>query len=149
MSFHVPELARNTVHPLLKTTSADGNNGAFALESPSHLSRPSQGGSWRSFARHRHEHSRAPTQRLGGRPDRSHHCGSLWAVPTRPPKMRTPNWREMSYVKDLCWDAEDVVIQFHPRKSEYVNNHPHVLHLWRNTRVEMPTPPPELVGVLT
>jgi hypothetical protein len=54
----------------------------------------------------------------------------------------------MAYVKDLCWDAEDVVMQLHPRKSEYVNNHPHVLHLWRPVDVEIPTPPSIFVGVL-
>ena len=63
-------------------------------------------------------------------------------------KMRTPTWREMAYVKDLCWDGEDVVMQLHPRKSEYVNNHPHVLHLWRPTHATIPTPPSILVGVL-
>ena len=52
----------------------------------------------------------------------------------------------MSYVKRLCWDAEDVVVQFHPRESEYVNCHPHVLHLWRPKHVEIPTPPSILVG---
>ena len=34
MSFHVAELARNTTHPTLGTSRADGNNGAFDLESP-------------------------------------------------------------------------------------------------------------------
>ncbi|TXH71415.1 MAG: hypothetical protein E6Q83_03625 [Thiothrix sp.] len=40
------------------------------------------------------------------------------------------------------WDEEDMVIQFHPAKSEYVNLHPHALHLWRkensNDYVEKP-----------
>jgi len=53
----------------------------------------------------------------------------------------------MAYVKDLCWDDEDVVMQLHPRKSEYVNNHPHVLHLWRPRHEMIPTPPSILVGV--
>ena len=47
----------------------------------------------------------------------------------------------MCHVKDLCWDAEDVVMQLHPRQSEYVNNHPHVLHLWRPKVQVIPTPP--------
>jgi hypothetical protein len=62
--------------------------------------------------------------------------------------IRTPNWREMAYVKGLCWDDEDVVVQYHPRKSEYVNMHPHVLHLWRSRTHVFPTPPPILVGPL-
>lgn len=60
--------------------------------------------------------------------------------------VRTPTWKEMAFVKGLCWDDEDVVVQFHPRRSEYVNEHPHVLHLWRYRAQEFPTPPPSLVG---
>ena len=52
----------------------------------------------------------------------------------------------MAYVKRICWDAEDVVVQFHPRESEYVNCHPNVLHLWRYKAAEFPTPPAILVG---
>jgi hypothetical protein len=59
---------------------------------------------------------------------------------------RTPNWREMGFIKDLFWDLEDVVIQYHPPKREYVNNHEHCLHLWRPVGVEIPTPPKILVG---
>ena len=44
---------------------------------------------------------------------------------------RTPNWREMCFIKDLFWDEEDVVIQYHPKKSEYVNRHDNCLHLWK------------------
>jgi len=56
-----------------------------------------------------------------------------------------PNWREMCFIKDLFWDEEDVVIQYHPKKSEYVNLHNNYLHLWRPIGVEIPTPK-ELVG---
>src|ERR1700733_966886 len=35
---------------------------------------------------------------------------------------RTPNWQEMSFVKDLFWNEEECVVQFHPPKSTYVNN---------------------------
>ena len=59
---------------------------------------------------------------------------------------RIPSWKEMAFVKDLCWGDEDVVVQYHPRKSEYVNAHPHVLHLWRWRAGAFPTPPPSLVG---
>lgn len=63
-------------------------------------------------------------------------------------KNRTPTWREMGIVKDLFWDPEDVVIQIHPPKSEYVNCHPNVLHLWRKlgTNDFCERPPKELVG---
>lgn len=59
---------------------------------------------------------------------------------------RVPNWREMCFVKDLFWGEEEWVVQFHPARSEYVNNHPNVLHLWRH-RDGFPTPPFILVGL--
>ena len=58
----------------------------------------------------------------------------------------TPSWDEMCLIKDIFWDEEDCVIQFHPPKSEYVNNHPNVLHLWRPTNSEIPRPLPIQVG---
>lgn len=59
---------------------------------------------------------------------------------------RVPNWIEMCFVKNLFWDEEECVVQFHPPKSDYVNNHPYCLHLWKPTRVTIPRPPSELVG---
>jgi hypothetical protein len=59
---------------------------------------------------------------------------------------RPPNWAEMCFVKDLFWADDELVIQFHPPKDEYVNCHPHCLHLWRPTNAEVPTPPSSLVG---
>ena len=59
---------------------------------------------------------------------------------------RTPNWREMCFIKDLFWGEEDVVIQYPPKKSEYVNRHDNYLHLWQPAGVGIPTPPKELVG---
>ena len=57
---------------------------------------------------------------------------------------RVPNWREMCFIKDLFWSEDEWVVQFHPAHSEYVNNHPFVLHLWRKSG--FPTPPSNLVG---
>jgi hypothetical protein len=59
---------------------------------------------------------------------------------------RTPTWEEMSFVKDLFWTEEECVVQFHPPKSEYVNHHPHCLHLWRPLGENIQTPPSILVG---
>lgn len=61
-------------------------------------------------------------------------------------KGRIPRWQEMCYIKDLFWGDEEVVIQYHPRKSEYVNLHPNCLHLWRPTYTELPTPPMGMIG---
>lgn len=58
-----------------------------------------------------------------------------------------PDWEIMCAVKDLFWEPEDCVVQFHPPASEYVNHHPGCLHLWRCTDGrEQPRPPTEFVG---
>ena len=61
---------------------------------------------------------------------------------------RCPTWEEMCRIKGMFWDAEDCVMQLHPPKSKYVNNHNFCLHLWRPICVEIPLPPVEMVGVL-
>jgi hypothetical protein len=59
---------------------------------------------------------------------------------------RTPTWLEMCFVKELFWDEEDCVIQFHPPKSKYVKVHPYVLHLWRPVGQALPVQETSLVG---
>lgn len=44
---------------------------------------------------------------------------------------KTPDWDTMSRVKDVFFQDEEECVQFHPKKSEYVNIHPHCLHIWR------------------
>lgn len=127
--FHVPELSRITSHPLLGTTAADGNNGAFDIESPEpgwRLSLICSDGS--DPVVEKWEHVSVHAYRYDGR------------------SQRCPTWKEMCYVKRLCWDAEDVVMQLHPRESEYVNCHPYTLHLWRPINATIPTPPAIFVG---
>ena len=41
------------------------------------------------------------------------------SIPDRPDTC--PSWPEMCLVKDLFWDAEDCVVQFHPPASQYIN----------------------------
>ena len=60
---------------------------------------------------------------------------------------RCPTWEEMCFVKDLFWEAEETVVQYHPSRSEYVNNCANCLHLWRPLGVEMPHPPRIMVGI--
>jgi hypothetical protein len=136
MSFHVPELAR-IVRGQMGTDQSYGNNGAFMLESPEP--------GWRLFL----------ICSDGSEPDpditddmREWEHVSVSARNVSETRTRIPSWKEMAYVKRLCWDAEDVVVQFHPRESEYVNCHPHVLHMWRWKAGAFPTPPPILVGPL-
>jgi hypothetical protein len=60
---------------------------------------------------------------------------------------RCPTWDEMCLVKDLFFEDEDVVVQFHPKKTQYVNNAKYCLHLWKlNDGREFPTPASILVG---
>lgn len=54
---------------------------------------------------------------------------------------RCPTWEEMCIVKDLFFDEEECVVQYHPPKSRYVNIHPFCLHLWRPHDTIFPVPP--------
>lgn len=58
----------------------------------------------------------------------------------------TPTWDEMCIIKDYFWDLEDCVIQYHPPRTHYINQHQHVLHLWRPIVYSIPIPDPILVG---
>lgn len=59
---------------------------------------------------------------------------------------RCPNWEEMCFAKSLFWDDEVAVMELHPPKSTWVNNHPHCLHLWRPLDQAIPLPPEVAVG---
>lgn len=136
--FHVPELSRDTTHPILRTTRADGNNGAFHLESPepgwSLAIIASDGDGWEHVSVHAYRDQKIEVVGLLGR-------GSPAGL-----KQRTPTWKEMCFAKRTFWDGEDEVVQFHPKESEYVNCHPFTLHLWRPVGVTFPMPPAEMVG---
>ncbi len=58
---------------------------------------------------------------------------------------RCPNWKEMCFVKDMFFDEEDCVIQYHPPKSRYKNVHPFCLHLWQPQNETIPLPPLDFV----
>lgn len=62
-------------------------------------------------------------------------------------KPRLPTWNEMCLVKNMWWLPDEAVMQLHPPESEYVNNHPACLHLWRPTEGEIPLPPGTMVGI--
>ena len=61
-------------------------------------------------------------------------------------RRRCPHWKEMCFVKDLFWDEEEMVMQLHPPKSQWVNNHNFCLHLWRPLDGNIPSPPSIAVG---
>jgi hypothetical protein len=62
------------------------------------------------------------------------------------PIKQTPSWDHMCTVKEMFWDDEDTVIQYHPPKSTYVNQHEYCLHLWRKIDFNLPVPESILVG---
>lgn len=59
---------------------------------------------------------------------------------------RTPSWDQMCRMKDIFWDKDECCVQYHPKEEDYVNNHPHCLHIWKPVDIELPTPPSILVG---
>lgn len=123
---HVPEEYRRSV---FGEGAEIGNNGAFVI--PTRLIGPP--GS-KSFAS-RPEFFRA----IAGN-------GEGWEHVSVSLPNRCPTWEEMCAIKDLFWDAEDCVVQYHPPKSEYVNCHLYCLHLWRPIGFDLARPHHSLVG---
>lgn len=103
-------------HPIMGGTKADGNNGLFVIPFESY-----------------------ELQVIAS-------DGGNWEHVSVSMKNRTPSWKQMCFIKDLFWGEDDTVIQYHPAKSEYVNNHEHCLHLWRPLKEKLPTPPSIFVG---
>lgn len=118
MSFHVPNQFRfKKTGHLMASTDSFGNNGAFIVPCGTF------------------ELTCIASDGVG------------WEHVSVSLKNRTPNWKQMCFIKDLFWDETDWVVQFHPAKSEYVNNHENCLHLWRPTNQRFPTPHSLLVGI--
>lgn len=59
-----------------------------------------------------------------------------------------PNWDEMAFIKDMFWQPDDCVVQYHPPRPEYVNSHRFCLHMWRPVSGSVPRPPRKLAGAL-
>ena len=134
MAFHVPERSRITEGPLASASEA-GQYGAFLVPSPEP--------GW-TLALMADDGTHADVPESAGW---EHVSVTAWRG-TRPltGRSRTPSWKEMAFVKDLCWDPEDSVVQFHSRRTQYVNLHPDCLHLWRSTTQPIPEPPASLIG---
>ncbi|MDD5503320.1 MAG: hypothetical protein PHH26_07670 [Candidatus Thermoplasmatota archaeon] len=73
--------------------------------------------------------------------------GDGWEHVSVSTKVRCPMWHEMAAIKEIFWQDSEAVMQLHPAKSEYVNNHPYCLHLWRPVNAEIPMPPSIMVGL--
>jgi hypothetical protein len=56
-----------------------------------------------------------------------------------------PSWQTMCRLRDLFFDTSSWVVQYHPPRETYVNDHPFTLHLWEPLEETLPTPPVILV----
>ena len=122
--FHVPNKYRIRGCSLLSSDDSFGNNGAFLvpLNIENNINAQvivSDGEGW--------EHV------------------SVVIIDNRMPE--TPTWDEMCIIKDMFWDEEDTVVQYHPPKSEYINNNENCLHLWRKIGFDFPLPDSTLIGI--
>lgn len=59
---------------------------------------------------------------------------------------RTPTWDEMCEIKDMFFNPDEAAVEYHPAEEQYVNNHPHCLHIWKPQGCTLPTPPTWMVG---
>lgn len=67
--------------------------------------------------------------------------GGGWEHVSVCPRNRCPDWDEMCQIKDMFWNDDEVVMQLHPAKSEYVNIMTNCLHLWKPIDQDIPVPP--------
>lgn len=51
-----------------------------------------------------------------------------------------PSWNIMCRLKELFFDDESWVMELHPAKSAYINDHPFCLHLWEPLSEKLPVP---------
>jgi hypothetical protein len=58
---------------------------------------------------------------------------------------RTPNWKEMCFLKKMFFGDESLVVQFHPPKSKYKDLHAFCLHMWSPHDDHIKLPPEEFV----
>ncbi len=56
--------------------------------------------------------------------------GKRWIHVSASRASRLPGWQDMKNVKDIFIGPKRLAVQVFPRKDEYVNVHPFVLHLW-------------------
>ena len=59
--------------------------------------------------------------------------------------LHTPHWHEMCEIKDIFFNNDECVVQYHPAKKDYISIHPNVLHLWRPHHEVIPMPPKAMI----
>ena len=60
---------------------------------------------------------------------------------------KCPSWEMMCDMKNIFWDEDECCVEYHPKKSDYVNNHNYCLHIWKPYEEELPIPPVLFVGL--
>jgi len=60
-------------------------------------------------------------------------------------KNRCPNWHEMSFIKSLFFQENEVCFQLHVSHKDHINCHDNCLHMWRPHNIEIPLPPKIMV----
>ena len=76
--------------------------------------------------------------------------GGGWEHVSIDGKKRMPTWDEMCQLKDMFFTEDECCVQYHPPKSDYVNNIPYCLHIWKPIAQYsgvLPVPPSLLVGI--
>jgi len=52
----------------------------------------------------------------------------------------------MCFMKNIFWREDEVCMQLHPKKEDYVDQMKYCLHIWRPIDKEIPIPPSIMVG---
>jgi len=76
--------------------------------------------------------------------------GGGWEHVSIDGKHRMPTWEEMCELKDMFWNDDECCVEYHPPKSEYVNNVKHCLHIWKPIEKysgKLPMPPSIFTGL--
>lgn len=59
---------------------------------------------------------------------------------------RCPKWNEMCEIKDMFFERDEMVIQYHMPENDNINLHQYCLHMWKPTEEKVPVPPSWMVG---
>lgn|SRR3712207_3397232 len=71
--------------------------------------------------------------------------GQGWDHVSISSKYKIPSWKVMCILKEMFFEDDEVVMQIHPAKRNYINNHPNCLHLWKPQKQEIHQPPKYMV----
>lgn len=56
-------------------------------------------------------------------------------------KKRLPTYKEMRFIKNLFFRADETALEYHVPETDHINIHDYCLHLWRPHDLEIPMPP--------